>query len=419
VERRALLDPRVGLEWPEVRETIERFNRGEATFAGPDELDREPETEVLLPRLDRLFGESSYFERRYRRILDEHVLPARGPRPFFLFLNLHMATIAEPDPALFSRWLLRTVLVNLRAKGGVVYPGKAPEDVRGWLFDLADRLGLPTGPFPSAALRLKHIFDNRFYDATFRAVMGHLEARGLTRNLLTVVTSDHGMSLREHGEALLQHGGARPYEYITNVPLVIRFPPGSPFARLHRVRTEKVSLLDLFPTLLHVGLGPGVFERNLPVRGRSLIERVEQDDFEEVVVSECSLGPSTSDVLPNTAAYAKAVHGRGLKLIHAPRLFRQPPEGPGWPVRHRLDAPWTGAGPRPPLEALSTPLDRLFDLARDPQERHDLASARPEEAERLRRIPSTWACEPLVAGGRSPDFDPAARETLKALGYLQ
>jgi len=419
VERRTPLGARPELEWRELRETIERFNRGEEPFGSPSEVDVDPESGLLLPRLDRLYADSPYFERRYRRILDDHVLPSGGARPFFLFLNLHMSVVAEPDPALFSRWLLETILVNLRAKGGVVQAGDTPRDVKRWLGDLATRLGLPAGPFSSAPSRLKHIFDNRFYDRTFRAAFEHLEARGLTRNLLTLVTSDHGMSFREHGEDLLQHGGARPYEYITSVPLVIRFPRGSELERLHRVRTERVSLLDLFPTLVDVGLGTGVFERSLPIRGRSLLERIRQDDFERVLLSECSLGPSPHDVLGDTAGYAKAIHESELKLIHAPRLYRTRQGGSGWPVSSRLDAAWTGPDPRPTLEALSESLDLLYDLAEDPREVRNLAAERRGEVERLRRIPSAWTCEPLRGGGHSPDWDPAARETLKALGYLQ
>jgi len=419
VERRTPLFPRPELEWPELREAIERFNRREEPFGSPLMVDVEPETGLLLPRLDGLYAQSQYFERRYRQTLDDHVLPRGGPRPFFLFLNLHMSTIAEPDPALFSRWLLETLLVNLHAKGGVIHAGDTPRDVKDWLGGLAARLSLPAGPFPSATARLKQIFDNRFYDRTFRAAFEHLDSRGLTENLLTVVTSDHGQSFREHGEDLLQHGGARPYEYITNVPLIIRFPRGSKLETLHRVRSERVSLLDLFPTLVEAGLGTGVFERSLPIRGRSLVERIQANDFERVLTSECSLGPSSHEFLPESAGYAKAVQEKDLKLIHAERLYHTPQNASGWPVRFRLDAAWTGREPRPTLEALAAPLNLLYDLAKDPLEEHDVAALRPAEVERLRRLPSSWTCEPLRGGGRSADWDPAARDTLKALGYLQ
>jgi arylsulfatase A-like enzyme len=418
IERRTPLAGLPDLTWDELRSAIERFNRGEDPF-GPSEMDFDAESGLHLPRLDGLYRASSYFERRYRGTLDDHVFRGGGKRPFFLFLNLHMSEIAQPDPGLFSRWLLETVLVNARARHARLQAGVNPRHVQSWLDDVALRLGLPRGPFSSPMPYLKHLFDNRFYDATFRSVWEHLEKRGLTQNLLAVVASDHGVSFREHGEDLLQHGGARPFEYITSVPLVIRFPRGSEGERLHGTRSERVSLVDLFPTLIEAGVGAGVFERPLPVQGRSLMERIRTRDFEPILVSECSLGPTSSDVFPGTAGYAKAVYDGDLKLIHAPRLYGMPPGAGGWPIVVRLAGAWTGSGPPPSLETLAEPLELLYDLGSDPHETRNLARARPDDVDRLRRMPGSWACEPLRAGGTAPMWDPAARETLRALGYLQ
>jgi arylsulfatase A-like enzyme len=418
IERRTPLLGLPDLGWDELRETVARFDRGEeASWASGVDVD--PETGLQLARLGDLYRGSEFFERRYRRTLDEHVLPDGGRRPFFLFLNLHMADVAQPDRGLVSRWLLRTVLLNVRARRARLLAGESPRAPQAWLGDLAVRLGMPQGPFPSPLLYLKHVFDNRFYDASFESVWSHLERRGLTRNLLTVVTSDHGMSFREHGEDLLQHGGARPFEYITSVPLLMRFPPGSEGERAHGTRTERVSLLDLFPTLVEVGLGAGVFERGLPVRGRSLLDRIRSNDFERTLVSECSLGPTSSDVFPNTAGYAKAVYDGDLKLIHAPRLYgtRQGPGG--WPIFTRLGGTWTGSPPPPLLEPLSEPLELLYDLGRDPKEMRNLARERTRDVDRLKGAAGSWTCEPLKAGGTAPAWDPAALETLRTLGYVR
>src|SRR5579859_6893335 len=95
----------------------------------------------------------------------------------------------------------------------------------------------------------KQVFDNRFYDATFEALWDDLKGRGLTKNTLAIVASDHGLSFGEHGEHPFLHDGARPYEYLTRVPLLVHFPEG-PLTPLHGVYSEKVSLKDVFPTIL-------------------------------------------------------------------------------------------------------------------------------------------------------------------------
>ena len=69
-----------------------------------------------------------------------------------------MCASAMPDPGLFSRWLLRTMLMNAQSRG--VAPGAG--QVSSWLPELTPALH-------------KQAFDNRFYDATFRALWDYLE----------------------------------------------------------------------------------------------------------------------------------------------------------------------------------------------------------------------------------------------------
>lgn len=67
----------------------------------------------------------------------------------------------------------------------------------------------------------------------------------------------------------------------------------------------------------------------------------------------------------------------------------------------------------------------LFDLATDPGEEHDIAAEQPEEVARLIAELEAWqgglglpAIDAEVGGGAVPEVDPAARERLKSLGYL-
>jgi arylsulfatase A-like enzyme len=267
---------------------------------------------------------------------------------------------------------------------------------------------------------LKHVFDNRFYDCTFRALWEFLERNGLTDNLVTVVTSDHGLSFGEKGEAWYAHGGARPYEYITRVPLVVRFANGSAATKHHGHHPQAVSLTDIFPTLVDLGLGEKVFPRPEPARATSLLERLEKRRFERVLVTECAVRPDSYRLHPGTMGYAKAIHDGDQKLIALPDLYTvraDPPAKAIWPLRARLGTS-ERFGSVVPVRSGS--MVELFDLSADPMETVDLAARHPEVVERLTRLVprSSWQCIPSRTAAAAPDRDPEAQETLRALGYI-
>jgi len=69
---------------------------------------------------------------------------------------------------------------------------------------------------------------------------------------------------------------------------------------------------------------------------------------------------------------------------------------------------------------------RLFDLAADLTEARGLAPAEPDAVARLRGELETWRAalalaplDALAGGGPAPEIDPAARERLRTLGYVQ
>jgi len=416
--RRRPLEGLPDLARREIVEGIEAFNRGEGAFEVAD-WDYDEERGIYLPDLYPLYAESPYFARRYGTTLEEALPGSDRDRPLFLFVNLHMSTIALPDPALFSRFVLRTLMGNARTRGALLDPGPEDAGAAEVLALNASRLGLATGPFDDAAAYLKHVFDNRFYDATFRGLWEILERRGLTRRMVAVVASDHGMSLGERGETFYLHEGARPYEYLTRVPLILRFPDGMAERGLHGRRPELVSLTDLFPTLLELGVGKDVFERELPIRGRSLLERIRSGRFESLLVSESSLLPAGYDVRPDLIGYAKAVYEDGEKLVYLPEPYRV--DGP-WPNTWRLGEPRSEAGApaAPAYTRLPDPWVQLYDLASDPLEERDLTAERPDEVRRIvERLRWSWPCQPTVSSPDSPAWDGKALETIRALGYIQ
>ena len=391
VERRHDLAGLPPLGEAEVQAELDRFKRGELRFDLVREADLDPQRGLYLARLEELYSASDYFRKRYQDDFDTRVFAGPRSRPFFLFVNLHMCAVALPDPGLYSRWLLRTVLMNAQSRGFVPEPGK-----------VSSRL-----PELTPALQ-KQAFDNRFYDATFRALWSYLERRGLTENLVSVVTSDHGVSFGEKGESFQLHAGARPHEYIARVPLLLRFPPGSANSRWHGRRGERVSLVDVFRTLVDLALGPGVFRSDGPVRGKSLLERLERNEFEELVASESALVPDSYHSQPGAAGYSRAVYQGTLKLLEAPELYRL--------SRARIVGT-SRIGPETTEGRLPALLE-LYDLASDPHEQHDLATQRPELAARLKQAAGGWTCAPLATPAARPQWDPEALETLRALGYI-
>jgi arylsulfatase A-like enzyme len=412
VQRRSTLTGMPDMTATELEAEMSRFNRGELPLDPERDGDYDQEHDLYIARLPDLYDASSYFDKRYRSDFDEHVFAAKDRPPFFLFLNLHMCTIANPDVGLFDRWWLKTLMLNARHQAARLEPPRSGVSVRHSLNRNFRRLGLRHG-FDTPFTFLKHVYDNRFYDATFQAIWRYLERRGLMRDTVVIVTSDHGQSFGEHGEKFYLHGGARPYEYITRVPLVLRFPDGSPETARHRSYGQEVLLTDVFDTILEMGAGSRAPSRSAPARDRSLLRRLREDRFETSFLSESSLRPNEDESRPGLAGYAKAVYAEGFKLIYCPEPRRV---AEGRPLDERLE-PLAPASRSLPAEA---PLTLLYDLGRDPHERTDLSGQRPDVVERLRRLAVNWDCRSeLTAPASKPDWDPNTIETLRALGYIE
>lgn len=214
------------------------------------------------------------------------------------------------------------------------------------------------------------------YDAGVREMDGHLaalraalEAAGVWRDALVIVTSDHGEALFEHG--FWDHGHSL-YDAELHVPLIVRWPGVIPAGR--RVQAT-VQLIDVMPTILD--------QLRIPapegLQGRSIAR-----DLTDGAASEPAL--AIAEALKGQPE-ARAIYAGGWKLIEE-------------------------------ADARST----MYDLVVDPRERRDVGGAHGEEAARLRRILAAHAARAAArAAGRrvtrvTPSPDQAER--LRALGYL-
>ncbi len=220
-------------------------------------------------------------------------------------------------------------------------------------------------------------------DASVGRLVAGMEAIGVAGRTAVILTADHGEEFQEHGGTM--HGKTL-YQEVIRVPLVIRpplpFGGGSP--REPRVVSERVTLLDLHPTILDLaGLPlPG------PVEGISLA---------------AGLGGKAA------ASRETAI---GAQLYHDGSAWDALLAGEEKIIRVRaLDA-------RRPGE---TRLE-LYDLRGDPGERDNLAASHEERVADLLAIlagyEETWGVPGSDRGDAVDRIDPETLEQLKALGYV-
>jgi len=208
-------------------------------------------------------------------------------------------------------------------------------------------------------------------DAALAPLLDPLLSAGRASDTLVVVTSDHGESLGEHGEAT---HGIFAYEATLRVPLIL-YAPGSLDTR---VVNRPVRHVDILPTVLDavgVPAPPGL-------RGVSLLPLVRA-----AARSDDALARSDDD------SYFEALSGM---------LNR------GW-------APLTGVI-RGSGKFIELPIPELYDLAADPAEQRNLAETEPQRRDTLRTALAPFAAAAPVTRSVTESAD--ARERLRSLGYV-
>jgi arylsulfatase A-like enzyme/thioredoxin-like negative regulator of GroEL len=223
----------------------------------------------------------------------------------------------------------------------------------------------PPGEFGARYASAPYAGEVAFVDASLGALLDRVRTSS-DRPTLVLVTGDHGEGLGDHGEAT---HGVFAYEATLRIPLVVaQVGGGRPEAGGHgAVSAEPVQHVDVLPTVL-AALAAGAVPDG---PGRALIDPVADADAR--------------------AAYFEAL---------SPSLNR------GW-------APLRGVvvGRE---KFIDLPLWETYDLARDPEERANLADTDPTRRQvlqaRLREFGST---DPAARQAEDPET--AAR--LRSLGY--
>jgi len=182
------------------------------------------------------------------------------------------------------------------------------------------------------ALRGLYAGEVSYLDSALGALLAGLEQRGLLDETLVIVTADHGESFTEHHD--LWNHGLWLYQTTVHVPLVLRFPDGRGAGQALDL---PISSIDLAPTL-HELFGLARPER---CEGVSLVPLLAGRPLERGLVFSEATQPGV--------AFEEAGEWGNKKKPKAVRSGR-----------HKLLwSPYTGT-------------EELYDLAADPEERHDL-----------------------------------------------
>ncbi len=365
---------------------------------------------VLTPAVDALARDAIVFEQAYAhapQTLPSHVSILSGRLPFEHGVRDNLGFSVKPTevllPALLrpagfvsggfvSAYVLRgeTGLARAFDRYDAMLPPSSPEVPAGsvqrdggatleaadrWLDGLRNsqffmflHLYEPHSPYaPPARFSQYAPYDGEiaYADEIVGRLLASLTRRNLYDRALIVLLADHGEGLGDHGE---QEHGLFLYRETMRVPLMIKLPGQRQRGR--RVVTP-VQHIDLVPTILDLmGLTP-----SSELRGRSLRPLF------------------TGGAISDQGIYAEAMYPR----FHF-----------GWSELYSLtDGRYS---------FIRAPRDELYDLARDPEEKQNLAKNRAATHAAMR-----GALEKIRANAATDapgEVSPDVRARLQALGYV-
>jgi arylsulfatase A-like enzyme len=301
----------------------------------------------------------------------ESLLAGRtATRPLFLFINL-VGAHNEYDSCGASCGAF-----GADPEGGVVH--------NNWRQVYAGRR-----EFSDAELtRLGDLYDSEILevDRYLGRILDALQRSG-GEDAVVVVTGDHGENLGDHGH--LDHVFAL-YDSTIRVPLLIRdrerFEAGG-------TREDRVSLVDLFPTLLEIA---GVPPADHPSQGRSLLGPAR--DPGEAILSEYYRPGLLLEGTIELSPEEKARFDRRIRSL----------ERDGWKLH------WGSDGRH-----------ELYHLAQDPHERVDriddpaAAALRDGLILELEALIARYDSGRVDSGEADSELDAETRAELEALGYLE
>jgi arylsulfatase A-like enzyme len=300
-----------------------------------------------------------------------HFAQKHATEPFYLFLHFFDAHAPYTPPAPFDGMYYDGVkdapgeplLDFLKSERNQVFNADNRDNMYDWLAGVTD-FDYPVRQYAAGVSYVDHMVGE---------VVAGLKSAGLYEKSLIVLVSDHGEHLGEH-EIYFTH--SMPFDEAIHVPLIIKWPAGQHGGTVVRA---PVSTVDVLPTIL------------------AITGRKARADIDGVDLSRLADDP--------TAASRSVILAE--EGPHPDRFVKSLVSG-SW----KLMVYWFD-GKRVPT---------LFDLAQDPDEVTDVASAHPDVVDRLMKElgrvidldrPHTIA----------PALEPTARseettKRLRSLGYV-
>ncbi len=257
-------------------------------------------------------------------------------------------------------------------------------------FNIQDREDFVPGMNPGDLKRLLALYDGeiRYTDDSVGAFLHGLALRGLDKNTIVIITSDHG-------EEFLEHGGrahlAQCWEETIRVPLLIKTPWINP---VNSSFDSPVSLIDLFPTIPAL---LGLEYENPQLQGISLFDYI-----------------SGSSPLPKRELFAETRLGRVSAL-------RKEKKG-AWTAMITSDLKKYHYFRHPKLG-----FRKLFDLGKDPGEKTDIFQEAQDSANLAktlddhRKLMIRTRAKMRRGAGESDKIkvDKDFEDRLKSLGYIE
>ena len=336
------------------------FDQGFSYFANTWKMPRDPKTKAL----------------QTNRLVLDWLAKHAGERPFMMFINYMTPHLPYRPPLEYQAQHI---------------PADADPARIEWLRELGDKHAryyiakrLTLDELDLTWLRQLYAAEATYVDAQLREVIEALRARRWLDNTLVVIVGDHGENIGDHG--LMEHQFCL-YESLLRVPMIMRLPRVIP-AGLRR--DDPVQLVDLLPTILSITGVPS--ERWPRHRGLDLLA-----------------GP----VAPERPVVAEYMLPRGQQRIFA----KQVPGFDFTPLLRRLKSIQIGSDK---LIVSDRDEVELYDLASDPDEQRDLASAQPERAAALSAQLQAWLDRsPRPFGPTPAHHSTGTLESLRQLGYVE
>ncbi len=345
--------------------------RGFRTLAALSNMSDAPNRGFDVKHLtDRAGGSQAEWDDDAARFTAKWIKDLQGEQPFFAwvhFMEPHKPYKAPPP-----------------------YDKVFDPDYRGPIVgnDELDRYTLEgVQPSPADLAHVFALYDGQIQDTDRRVgdVLRALDESGRAANTLVVFFSDHGEELFDHQH--YAYHSCSMYDGVMRIALAMRWP-GHVAPKTIDWQVEEIDLAPTVFDLLDLPR-PATFE------GESLTGLVDGKTPRKKSVAFMEYAEREPEKV-------LAIRDGRWKLILDPTGFQ--PRNP----------PYSWSKPK----GFAYEPRELYDLAKDPGERTNLAASDPTETARLEQELTAWFEEHEKHRGQAGEMDERTREKMKALGYI-